>query len=194
MVSGVAGAAETKITDVKWGVSKDNILRIVTDLTDSADYKVELQGNDLMLRVESGANANIPKRRAVKSTVAKEMFVEPGNGSTAIRLPLTKQLTQNDYKSFVLKKDPATKRPFRIVLDVTVDKGKAVLFPPKAAAPTKTTVSKSTVVKQNTVASSGGPVVSNKPVVGNKPAAESTAVETSKPVQKPVVSTHSKDE
>lgn len=193
MVTGVASAAETKITDVKWGVSKDNILRIVTDLTDSAAYKVELQGNNLVLRVESDAVPTIPKRRAVKSTVAKEMFVEPGSGYTVIRLPLIKQLVAGDYKSFVLKKDPATKRPYRIVLDVTVDKGKAVLFPPKTTAPAKSAASKSSVAKQNAAASTGNPVVSNKPVVSSKPTTGGTVAVT-KPVQQPVVSTKAKDE
>lgn len=201
MVSGVASAAETKITDVKWGVSKDNILRIVTDLTDNAAYNVELQGNSLVLRVEAETAGNIPQRRAVKSTVAKELLVQPGSGHTIIKLPLTKQLVQGDYKAFVLKKDPATNRPFRIVLDVTVDKGKAVLFPPKTntnpPAAAKPSTSKSSVAKQNAAQNSNsGPVVSNRPVVSNKPVTGSAeAVKPApQPAQKPVVSTTSKDE
>ena len=201
LVSGVVSAAETKITDVKWGVSKDNILRIVTDLTDNAAYNVELQGNSLVLRVDAPAAGNIPKRRAVKSTVANELLVEPGNGHTIIKLPLTKQLVQGDYKAFVLKKDPATNRPFRIVLDVTVDMGKAVLFSPKTtsnpSAAAKPSASKGSVVKQNAAqVSNSGPNVGNKPVVSNKPVTDGAeAVKPApQPAQKPVVSTTSKDE
>ena len=201
LVSGVVSAAETQITDVKWGVSKDNILRIVTDLTDNAAYNVELQGNSLVLRVDAPAAGNIPKRRAVKSTVANELLVEPGNGHTIIKLPLTKQLVQGDYKAFVLKKDPATNRPFRIVLDVTVDKGKAVLFPPKTtsnpSAAAKPSASKGSVAKQNAAqVSNSGPIVGNKPVVSNKPVTGGAeAVKPApQPEQKPVVSTTSKDE
>lgn len=201
LVSGVVSAAETQITDVKWGVSKDNILRIVTDLTDNAAYNVELQGNSLVLRVDAPAAGNIPKRRAVKSTVANELLVEPGNGHTIIKLPLTKQLVQGDYKAFVLKKDPATNRPFRIVLDVTVDMGKAVLFPPKTtsnpSAAAKPSASKGSVAKQNAAqVSNSGPIVGNKPVVSNKPVTDGAeAVKPApQPAQKPVVSTTSKDE
>ena len=183
MVSAVASAAEPKITDVKWGVSKDNILRIVTDLTDNAAYNVELQGNNLVLQVNAAAAGNIPRRRAVKSTVAKELLVQPGAGQTIIKLPLTKQLVQGDYKSFVLKKDPATNRPFRIVVDVTVDKGKAVLFPPKVSQP-----------EQNQSASKGNaPVVSNKPVVSNRPTPGGVYKPAPQEVQKPVVSHKSED-
>ncbi len=201
LVSGVVSAAETQITDVKWGVSKDNILRIVTDLTDNAAYNVELQGNSLVLRVDAPAAGNIPKRRAVKSTVANELLVEPGNGHTIIKLPLTKQLVQGDYKAFVLKKDSATNRPFRIVLDVTVDKGTAVLFPPKTtsnpSAAAKPSASKGSVAKQNAAqVSNSGPIVGNKPVVSNKPVTGGAeAVKPAPlPAQKPVVSTTSKDE
>ncbi len=201
LVSGVVSAAETQITDVKWGVSKDNILRIVTDLTDNAAYNVELQGNSLVLRVDAPAAGNIPKRRAVKSTVANELLVEPGNGHTIIKLPLTKQLVQGDYKAFVLKKDSATNRPFRIVLDVTVDKGTAVLFPPKTtsnpSAAAKPSASKGSVAKQNAAqVSNSGPIVGNKPVVSNKPVTGGAeAVKPApQPAQKPVVSTNSKDE
>lgn len=38
LVSAVANAAQ--VTDVKWGVDKDNMLRFVVDLTDAAPYKV----------------------------------------------------------------------------------------------------------------------------------------------------------
>ena len=196
MVSGVASAAEAKVTDVKWGVSKDNILRIVADLTDTTDYKVELQGNNLVLQINGEAAPKALGSRAVKSTVTNKMLVEAAAGKTLVKLPLTKQLVPGDYKAFVLKKDPATNRPFRIVLDVTVDKGKAVLFPPKTGSQPKNNASKGSVAKQQAASVSGNaPVVSNKPVVSNRP----TPVGVQKPApapqveKKPVVVAKSED-
>ena len=46
-VSAVASAAQ--VTDVKWGVDKDNMLRFVVDLTDAAPYKIEV--NDKLIKI-----------------------------------------------------------------------------------------------------------------------------------------------
>ena len=43
-------------------------------------------------------------------------------GKVTVRLPLLHQIEDGAYKSFTLKQDPVTKRPARIVLDITADK------------------------------------------------------------------------
>ena len=43
LLGAVAQAAQ--ITDVKWGVNKADVLRIVVDVTDTAGYAVDMEGN-----------------------------------------------------------------------------------------------------------------------------------------------------
>ena len=47
LLTAVAEAAQ--ITDVKWGVDKNNVLRLVVDITDAAGYDVKLEGAKLKL-------------------------------------------------------------------------------------------------------------------------------------------------
>ena len=72
------------------------------------------------------------------------------------------KLEVNEYKSFTLRKDPDTKRPARIVLDITAD---------KRTAPTN--VAKGTTDKPTAKVSSEPAAKSDTPVVGNKPTANS---------------------
>ena len=166
LMTAVAHAAQ--ITDVKWGVDKSNVLRLVVDITDTAGYSVELEGSKLKLTVNAKAAGQVPKVKKIKSTLADELRVVDGGSFTEVHLPLNQNITSNDYRAFVLKKDPQTGRPFRVVVDVT------------AAQIT------------GTVGSSASST--NKPVVGSRPV-KVPAAEANQPVVKkpektnPVVST-----
>ena len=146
----VAQAAQ--VTDVKWGVSKDNVLRFVVDVTDTAGYAVDIDESNLKLTVNAKKSDKAPDRRAVKSMVADSLQVLGKGSNTVVQVPLKQKLTAKDYKAFVLKKDAKTGRPFRVVLDIT--------------QPSQQAAAKSTTA---------GVVVSNKPVVGNRPTRVSTA-------------------
>ncbi|MGM9570072.1 MAG: N-acetylmuramoyl-L-alanine amidase [Phascolarctobacterium sp.] len=169
LMTAVAQAAQ--ITDVKWGVDKSNVLRLVVDITDTAGYAVELEGSKLKLTVNAKVAGQVPKVKKIKSTLADELRVVDGGSFTEVHLPLNQQITGSDYRAFVLKKDPQTGRPFRVVLDVTA--------------------AKTTAVVNN---SAPAPVVGNKPVVGSRPvkgaAAEANQSVVTKPsTTAPVVST-----
>lgn len=151
LLGAVAQAAQ--VTDVKWGVNKDNVLRFVVDVTDTAGYAVDIDESNLRLTVNAKKSDKAPDRRAVKSQVADSLQVLGKGSNTVVQVPLKQKLTVKDYKAFVLKKDATTGRPFRVVLDVTQSSQQAV-------------VSKSTTA---------GVIVSNKPVVGNRPTKVSTA-------------------
>lgn len=120
LCSAVAQAAQ--VTDVKWGLSKENVLRLVVDVTEQAGYAVNIEGNTLNLTVNAQKAGQIPGSRPVKSSIANRMQVRAAGSSTVISLPLNKSLSASDYKAFVLRKDPKTNRPFRVVLDITADK------------------------------------------------------------------------
>ena len=139
-----------EITDVKWGVDKSNVLRLVVDITDSAGYAVECGDSALKLTVNANAAGQIPKTKAIRSTVADKLQVVNKSNCTEVYVHLTKQIASSDYKAFILKKDPKTGRPFRVVVDILADKKE----PAKAIS---------------AGAAAAGTSVSNKPVVGSRP-------------------------
>lgn len=150
LMCAVAQAAQ--VTDVKWGVSKDNVLRFVVDVTDTAGYAVDIDESNLKLTVNAKKSDKAPDRRAVKSMVADSLQVLGKGSNTVVQVPLKQKLTAKDYKAFVLKKDAKTGRPFRVVLDIT--------------QPSQQAAAKS---------ATAGVVVSNKPVVSNRPTRVNTA-------------------
>ena len=143
----LAAACEAaQVTNVKWGVNKANVLRFVVDVTDTAGYAVDMEDNTLNLTVNAAKAAQAPSRGAVKSSMASSFQVVDKGSYSVVRVPLNKRISARDYKAFVLKKDPATNRPFRVVLDIN---------------PVVT-------------GSSNAGVVTNRPVISNKPTKGST--------------------
>lgn len=168
LLTSVAEAAQ--ITDVKWGVDKNNVLRLVVDITDAAGYDVKLEGAKLKLTVNAKAAGQIPKMKKIKSTLADELRVVDGGSYTEVHLPLNQQINAGDYKAFVLKQDAKTGRPFRVVLDVWA---------------AKTAATNNSAAAASTGAAASKPVVSSKPVVGSRPV-KSAASENYQPISKPV--------
>ena len=168
LLTAVAEAAQ--ITDVKWGVDKNNVLRLVVDITDAAGYGVKLEGAKLKLTVNAKAAGQIPKMKKIKSTLADELRVVDGGSYTEVHLPLNQQINAGDYKAFVLKQDAKTGRPFRVVLDVWA---------------AKTAATNNSAAAASTGAAASKPVVSSKPVVGSRPV-KSAASENYQPISKPV--------
>ena len=173
LVTAVAQAAQ--ITDVKWGVDKSNVLRLVVDITDTAGYSVELAGSKLKLTVSAKAAGQVPKVKKIKSTLADELRVVDGGSFTEVHLPLNRQIASSDYRAFVLKKDPQTGRPFRVVLDITADKttgvvnNGAVSSSKATTKPSTGTTGKSAATVTSGSTNGGTAQVSNKPVVGSRP-------------------------
>lgn len=168
LLTAVAEAAQ--ITDVKWGVDKNNVLRLVVDITDAAGYDVKLEGAKLKLTVNAKAAGQIPKMKKIKSTLADELRVVDGGSYTEVHLPLNQQINAGDYKAFVLKQDAKTGRPFRVVLDVWA---------------AKTAATNNSAAAASTGAAASKPVGSSKPVVGSRPV-KSAASENYQPISKPV--------
>lgn len=146
LLGAVAQAAQ--ITDVKWGVNKADVLRIVVDVTDTAGYAVDMEGDTLNLTVNADKGAQVPHSKAVKSSLADSLKIVDKGSYTVVRVPLKQRLLEKSYKAFVLNKDPATGRPFRVVLDV---------MPRQASY-------------------SGSGAVSNRPVVSNRPTKNNSSI------------------
>ena len=175
MLLGTAVAQAAQITDVKWGVDKSNVLRLVVDITDTAGYSVELAGSKLKLTVNAKAAGQVPKVKKIKSTLADELRVVDGGSFTEVHLPLNRQIASSDYRAFVLKKDPQTGRPFRVVLDITADKTTGVVNNSAGSSskattkPSTGTTGKSAATVTSDSTNGGTAQVSNKPVVGSRP-------------------------
>lgn len=149
-----AAAQAAQITDVKWGVNKEEVLRFVVDLTDNAGYAVDIEGSVLNLTVNASKGSQVAAQGIVKSALATSYQVVDKEHYTIVRVPLRQSISESHYKSFTLKQDAQTNRPFRVVLDI-MPAQRSVKAPMQSSvkAPAQTTA----------------PVVSNRPVVSSRP-------------------------
>ena len=149
-----AAAQAAQITDVKWGVNKEEVLRFVVDLTDNAGYAVDIEGSVLNLTVNASKGPQVAAQGIVKSALATSYQVVDKEHYTIVRVPLRQSISESHYKSFTLKQDPQTNRPFRVVLDI-MPAQRSVKAPAQSSvkAPAQT----------------NAPVVSNRPVVSSRP-------------------------
>lgn len=157
-----AAAQAAQITDVKWGVNKEEVLRFVVDLTDNAGYAVDIEGSVLNLTVNASKGSQVAAQGIVKSALATSYQVVDKEHYTIVRVPLRQSISASHYKSFTLKQDPQTNRPFRVVLDI-MPAQRSVKAPVQSTA--KAPAQSSVKAPAQTTA----PVVSNRPVVSSRP-------------------------
>ena len=157
-----AAAQAAQITDVKWGVNKEEVLRFVVDLTDNAGYAVDIEGSVLNLTVNASKGSQVAAQGIVKSALATSYQVVDKEHYTIVRVPLRQSLSESHYKSFTLKQDAQTNRPFRVVLDIMpAQRSAKAQVQSTAKAPAQSSV--------KAPAQTTAPVVSNRPVVSSRP-------------------------
>lgn len=157
-----AAAQAAQITDVKWGVNKEEVLRFVVDLTDNAGYAVDIEGSVLNLTVNASKGSQVAAQGIVKSALATSYQIVDKEHYTIVRVPLRQSISESHYKSFTLKQDPQTNRPFRVVLDI---------MPAQRSdkAPAQSTAKAPAQSSVKAPAQTTAPVVSNRPVVSSRP-------------------------
>lgn len=152
-----AGASE--ITDVNWGVDKTNVLRFVVDCDQPTGYQISFDEKTMLVTMEASLNSKVRQSYKIKSDLADEMRLEIKDGKTILKVPLKKVIGSKDYKGFTLKKDPVTKRPDRIVIDIMAAKTQPT-EPTKTAKPVpekpKTGKTSKDVVSKVAYRTSGG--------------------------------------
>ncbi len=153
LVSAAASAAQ--VTNAKWGVDKDGVLRFVVDMTELATYNVLIEDRALTLAVDAPLQDAVGHASKVNSVSASSMQVLPDGARTLVRVALSRNLAAGEYKVFTLKQDSQTNRPSRIVLDI---------MPPKASPAVAVGAA------AGTVAAAGKPAAANSPAVGTAPA------------------------
>ena len=157
-----AAAQAAQITDVKWGVNKEEVLRFVVDLTDNAGYAVDIEGSVLNLTVNASKGSQVAAQGIVKSALATSYQVVDKEHYTIVRVPLRQSISESHYKSFTLKQDAQTNRPFRVVLDIMpAQRSEKAPAQSTAKAPAQSSV--------KAPAQTNAPVVSNRPVVSSRP-------------------------
>ena len=129
-----------QVTDIRWGVNENNTLRLVLDLTDPADYHVDLTDASVRIIVNAGLSAANGGRREIASALADSVEMAAAGDKTVVYLPLKARLAPGDCKSFTLDKDPEEGKPERIVLDLATPKGISPVPPPPAATAAKAPV------------------------------------------------------
>lgn len=157
-------AYAAEVTDVRWGLDRYNVLRLVVDLDSAPSYNISFEGQTMLVTVNADLNAKVTRSFKMRSTLAPTMTVAGSAGKTVLKLPLSRTIGTQDYNAFTLKNDPVTKRPNRLVVDITADKtatpsvvipkttpakteaAKPAATTPKATTP-KTTTPKATVPK-----------------------------------------------
>jgi len=119
--------ANAKITAVRWGRTTDAVtgsvkVRLVLETTGPVDMEqfITSKPNWRLVVTMRGANADslsIPN--SPDPTVIRGLSLIKSTKDTVYAiLELPGALTEDQYKVFVLKADPKTNRPFRIVIDV----------------------------------------------------------------------------
>ncbi len=111
-----------EVTDVRWGVDRYNVLRLVVDMDSAPDYNISFEGQTMLVTVNAGLDEKVTRSFKMRSQLAQTMTVDGSGGKTVLKLPLSRTIGTQDYKAFTLKNDPVTKRPNRLVVDITADK------------------------------------------------------------------------
>ena len=138
-------AYAAEVTDVRWGLDRYNVLRLVVDLDSAPGYNVSFQGQTMLVTLNADLNSKVARSFKMRSTLAPTMTVTTSPGKTVLKLPLTRAIGTQDYKAFTLKNDLVTKRPNRLVVDITADKTATPSVVIPKAAPAKTEAAKPAV-------------------------------------------------
>ena len=89
MLACITGYA-AEVTDVRWGVDRFNVLRLVVDLDAPPGYNISFQGNTMLVTVNADLGSKVTRSFKMRSTLAPTMTVEGSSGKTVLKLPLSK--------------------------------------------------------------------------------------------------------
>jgi N-acetylmuramoyl-L-alanine amidase len=120
LISAQVFAAGT-VTDINYGINRNNVLRFTIDVTEKAPYSISIDDKTLVVTVKAQAAPGLVRKSYVKGDMASKMTVDRDGDKTILKVALRKEITEQQYKSFNLKKDPRTGRPDRIVVDITAN-------------------------------------------------------------------------
>lgn len=130
-------AQAATVTDVRWGVNAENVLRFVIAVDKPVTYNVRLEGSALKVLVNADLSAKSTGTWSVRSNLADSMTMKKDGALAVLQVPLKQSLNTDNYKTFVLRQNPNNKNPYRIIVDL--DSKKAVSKPVVGTQPIKKT-------------------------------------------------------
>ena len=113
-----------EISDIRWSIHVDEKVnsratRIVVDLTGPATVSNVFKNNELKISIKNAVPGKhsglIPIRN---NNISKLVSNQIGIDGTLLTMQLDKRKKQEDVNIFVLRKDPITGKPDRVVIDV----------------------------------------------------------------------------
>ena len=90
LLSSIASAAQ--ITDAKWGVDAESVVRLVVDATEPVDYTVENGSGTLTLTVDAPYKESINKTEKIRSSLAPSMQTVSMGDKTVIKVHLSRAI------------------------------------------------------------------------------------------------------
>lgn len=128
-------AQAATVTDARWGIQSENVLRFVIAVDKPVTYNVKLEGASLRVLVNAGVAAQAKGTKSVRSSLADSMTMKQEGSLAVLEVPLKQSLAADNYKSFVLRQSAPGQIPYRIVVDL--DGSKAAAKPTVSNQPVK---------------------------------------------------------
>ena len=107
-------AYAAEVTDVRWGLDRFNVLRLVVDLDSPPGYNISFQGQTMLVTVNAKLDEKVTRSFKMRSTLAPTMTVEESGGNTVLKLPEAASCTHYRYAGLqrvYLKERPCNKAP-----------------------------------------------------------------------------------
>lgn len=159
----VTAAAAAKVNDVRWGYNRSNVLRFTLDMSDRVDYDVKLEDNVLRVKVKADLGGSVARKSSVRSALASTYYLDRDDSRTVLRVPLRKDITEQQIKSFRLKPDLKNGRPERIVVDIAPGDSDSSSSSTSASSASTSTPATATSVSYRTSGGIAGKVITIDP-------------------------------
>jgi len=111
-------AQAAMVTDARWGVSANDVLRFVIAVDKPVHYNIRLEGNALRVLVNADVSAKAKGTWGVRSKFADSMTMKQEGSLAVLQVPLKQSLTADNYKTFVLRQNASNQAPYRIIVDI----------------------------------------------------------------------------
>ena len=103
-------AYAAEVTDVRWGLDRFNVLRLVVDLDSPPGYNISFQGQTMLVTVNAKLDEKVTRSFKMRSTLAPTMTVEESGGNTVLKLPCA-HYRHAGLQRVYLKERPCNKTP-----------------------------------------------------------------------------------
>lgn len=117
------GAASSEVTDARWVTRNDasiSFVRIVLDLTNPVDAAaaIDKSGLNTTVTLKNTKMKDAPKILNLNPSIAKTATLVQDGSNVTVSVATPNALDVSDVQVFSLKKDTASNKPYRLVIDI----------------------------------------------------------------------------